>query len=208
MVVVLSTAAFGQSGKSAKEIRQQHFVYGPKASLYSPMQNAVSNTVAITDMINGLNPGVQVGGFMRGMLPLKKSKWMLYAQLEAAWAMDFYVGGGGVATEGCVYIPLTIGCGYKLTPEITLRLDGGVGYNINTYSTANLAFKGEDDKYESDVADLILREPWGWLVNIGADWKMWTLDVRYQNQFAPKSVTRLVDDARFSSLGIVVGYKF
>lgn len=208
MAVMLSTIAFGQSGKSAKEVRQQNFVFGPKVSLYSPMQNAVSNTTAITDMINGLNPGIQMGGYMRGIIPFKKSKFLLYAQLEAAWAMDFYVGGGGNASEGVVYIPLTLGCGYKLTSDITLRIDGGAGYNINCYNTANPSFKGENDKYAKDLAELIVREPWGWLVNVGADWKDWVFDIRYQNQFKSKSTTRMADEARFSSIGIVVGYKF
>ena len=208
MVVVLSTAAFGQSGKSAKEVRQQNFIFGPKVSLYSPMQNAVSNTTAITDMINGLNPGLQLGGYMRGILPFKKSNFMLYTELELNWAMDFYVGGGGNASVGCVYLPLTIGGGYKLNPTTTIRISGGASYNINCYNYANPAFKGEDDTYASDLADMITREPWGWLANIGVDWKDWIIDIRYQNQFKPKKATRIADDARFSSIGIVVGYRF
>ncbi len=208
MVAMLSIAAYGQSGKSAKEVRQQNFVFGPKVSLYSPMQNAVSNTTAITSMINGLNPGLQLGGYMRGILPFKKSPILLYTEFELGWAMDFYVGGGGSASAGCVTAPLTIGGGYRLNPHTTLRIGGGASYNIDVYSTANTVFKGENDKYENDVADLIVREPWGWLVNVGVDWKYWTIDLRYRNQFKSKNVARLVDDARFSSIGLSVGYRF
>lgn len=208
IVVLLSTAAFGQSGKSAKEIRQQNFIFGPKAGLSVPYQNIVSNTTAICDMLQGPNLGVQLGGYMRGIIPLKKSKVMLYAQLEALWDMDFYFGGGGNASAGYFNIPLMVGGGYKLSNDLTLRAAFGPTYTINIYSTANPAFKGEDDKYADDIAELISRDPWGWAADLGVDWKNWTVDLRYINQFKSHFYTRLADETRYISWGLVVGYRF
>lgn len=208
MVLLLATASFGQSGKSAKEIRQQNFIFGPKAGLSMPYQNIVSNTVAINEMLGSPNLGVQLGGYMRGILPLKKTKAMLYAQLEALWAMDFYFGGRGNASAGYINIPLMIGGGYKLSDNLTLRLAGGPTYTINIYSTANPAFKGEDDKYADDIAELIRRDPWGWAADLGVDWKNWTIDVRYINQFESHFYTRLADETRYISWGLTVGYRF
>lgn len=208
LVLILATAAFGQSGKSAKEIRQQNFVYGPKVGLTSPYQYIVSNTTAITDMLRGANLGIQMGGYMRGIIPLKKTKFSLHAQLDAMWVMDFYFGGGGNASTGCFNFPLTIGAGYKVSDNLTLRISGGASYSINLYSTANTAFKGEDDKYQTEVAEMIKRDPWGWVVDLGADWKNWTFDVRYMNQFKSHKYTRIADEIRYTSLGLVVGYRF
>lgn len=208
VAIALSTALFGQSGKSAKEIRQQNFVFGPKVGLSSPYQNIVTNTTALKQMLGGANLGMQVGGYARGMLPLKKTKVMLYAQLEALWAMDFYLGGGGNASTGCFNLPLMIGGGYKISDNLTLRAAWGPTYTINIYSTANPAFKGEDDKYATEIATLIEHDPWGWAADLGADWKNWTIDLRYQNQFRSHFYTRIADETRYISWGLTLGYRF
>lgn len=208
MVVLLSTAAFGQSGKSSKEIRQQYFVFGPKVGLSSPYQNIVTNTTALKQMLAGANLGMQVGGYARGMLPLKKTKLMLYAQLDASWAMDFYLGGGGKASAGYFNFPLLVGAGYKLSDELSVRAAWGPTYSINIYSTANPSFKGENDKYSSEIATLIERDPWGWAADLGVDWKSWTLDVRYINQFQSHFYTRIADETRYISWGLTLGYRF
>ena len=59
---IVSTSAFAQSGRSAKEIRQDNFVYGPKVGISSPYQNIISNTTALNDMLGGMNFGYQLGG--------------------------------------------------------------------------------------------------------------------------------------------------
>ena len=47
-------SAEAQSGKSAKEIRQQYFVCGPRVGLSSPTQHAQTNTTKQTaSSING-----------------------------------------------------------------------------------------------------------------------------------------------------------
>lgn len=206
LAVILSTALFGQSGKSAKEIRQQNFIFGPKVGLSSPYQNIVTNTVDLKKMLGGPNLGVQMGGYMRGIIPIKKSKVMLYAQVEALWDMDFYFGGGGNGSAGYFNFPLMVGGGYRLSDDLTLRVGGGATYTINIYSTANTAFK--DEKYQTEVADILTRDPWGWVVDLGADWKNLTFDVRYLNQFKSRYYTRIADETRYISWGLVVGYRF
>lgn len=208
MAVVLSTTAFAQSGRSAKEIRQDNFVFGPKGGISMPYQNIVTNTTALREMVGGANLGFQVGGYMRGMLPIKKSKFMLYAQLDATWAMDFYFGGGGNASAGCFNFPLMIGGGYKLTKDVTLRGAWGPTYTINIYSTADTAFKDKDNKYQSEVATMLRRDPWGWAADLGVDWKNWTIDVRYMNQFRSLDYNRIADETRYISWGLTVGYRF
>lgn len=208
MAVVLSTTAFAQSGRSAKEIRQDNFVFGPKGGISMPYQNIVTNTTALREMVGGANLGFQVGGYMRGMLPIKKSKFMLYAQLDATWAMDFYFGGGGNASAGCFNFPLMIGGGYKLTKNVTLRGAWGPTYTINIYSTADTAFKDKDNKYQSEVATMLRRDPWGWAADLGVDWKNWTIDVRYMNQFRSLDYNRIADETRYISWGLTVGYRF
>ena len=208
MVVILSTAAFAQSGKSAKEIRQQNFIFGPKVGLASPYQNIVSNTEALTQMLGFPNLGLQMGGYMRGILPIKKTKVMLYAQLEATWAMDFYIGKDNHASAGCFNFPLMVGAGYKLNDDLTLRMGGGATYTINIFACADLAFKDENNKYQTEVAETLNRNPWGWVVDMGADWKNWTFDLRYMNQFKSEYYTRIADEMRYISIGLVVGYRF
>lgn len=208
MAVALSTAAFAQSGRSAKEIRQDNFVFGPKVGVSLPYQNIVTNTTAIREMVGGANLGLQLGGYMRGMIPFKKSKFMLYGQLEASWNMDFYFGGGGNASAGYFNFPLMIGGGYKLTQDITVRGAWGPTYTINIYSTADTAFKGEDDAYQSEVAEMLRRDPWGWAADLGVDWKNWTVDVRYMNQFRSVDFNRIADQTRYISWGLTVGYRF
>ena len=106
-------SAEAQSGKSAKEIRQQYFVCGPRVGLSSPTQHAQTNTTNLDAMLNGLNAGVQLGGYLRGMLPIKKTGVVLYAQLDAVWAMDWYIGkNSNNALAGCFNFPLIIGGGY------------------------------------------------------------------------------------------------
>ena len=208
MAVALSTAAFAQSGRSAKEIRQDNFIFGPKVGISLPYQNIVTNTTAIREMVGGANLGLQLGGYMRGMIPFKKSKFMLYGQLEASWNMDFYFGGGGNASAGYFNFPLMIGGGYKLTQDITVRGAWGPTYTINIYSTADTAFKGEDDAYQSEVAEMLRRDPWGWAADLGVDWKNWTVDVRYMNQFRSVDFNRIADQTRYISWGLTVGYRF
>lgn len=208
MVVILSTAAFAQSGKSAKEVRQQNFIFGPKVGLASPYQNIVSNTEALNQMLGFPNLGVQLGSYMRGMIPFKKSKLMLYGQLEASWAMDFYLGKGNHASAGCFNFPLMAGAGYRVSDNLTLRMGGGATYTINIYTSANLAFKDVDNKYQTEVAEMLNRNHWGWVVDMGADWKDWTFDVRYMNQFKSEHYTRIADEIRYISIGLTVGYRF
>lgn len=208
MAAILSTAAFAQSGRSAKEIRQDHFVYGPKVGISMPYQNIVTNTTAIREMVGGANLGAQVGGYMRGMITFKKSKVLLYGQLEASWNMDFYFGGGGDASTGYFNFPLMLGGGYKLSKDVILRAAWGPTYSINIYSTANTAFKGEDDAYQSEVAEMLTRDPWGWAADLGVDWKSWTLDLRYMNQFRSRDYIRIADETRYISWGLTVGYRF
>lgn len=208
VAAVLSTAAFAQSGRSAKEIRQDHFIYGPKVGVSVPYQNIVTNTTALREMVGGANLGLQLGGYMRGMLPIKKSRFMLYAQLDATWAMDFYFGGGGNASAGCFNFPLMIGGGYKIANDVRFRGAWGPTYTINIYSTANTAFKDVDNKYQSEVATMLHRDPWGWTADLGVDWKNWTIDVRYMNQFRSLDYTRIADETRYISWGLTVGYRF
>lgn len=208
IAVALSTAAFAQSGRSAKEIRQDNFIFGPKVGISMPYQNIVTNTTAISDMLGGANLGAQVGGYMRGMIPFKKSKFLLYGQLEASWNMDFYFGGGGNASAGYFNIPLMIGGGYKLTKDVMLRAAWGPTYTINIYSTADTVFKDTDDKYQTEVAEILTRDPWGWAADLGVDWKNWTIDVRYVNQYRSRSYIRIADETRYISWGLTVGYRF
>ncbi len=206
MAAILSTAAFAQSGRSAKEIRQDHFVFGPKVGISMPYQNIVTNTTALSNMLGGANLGYQIGGYMRGIIPFKKSKISIYAQLDATWAMDFYFGGGGNASAGCFNFPLMIGGGYKLDKNTTLRAAWGPTYTINIYSTANTAFKEEE--YQAEVATMLDRDPWGWAADLGVDWKDWTLDLRYMNQFRSRDYIRIADETRYISWGLTVGYRF
>ncbi len=210
LVALISTTTImvAQSGKSSKEIRQQYFVFGPTAGLSMPYQHIVTNTTALSQLLGAPNVGVQFGGYARGILPLKKTKIVLYAQLDATWAMDFYVGGGGSASAGCFNFPLTAGGGYKLSDKTLLRVACGPTLTANVYTSANTAFKDTDDKYQSEVADMLNRNRWGWVAVIGADYKAWTFDLRYMNQFSSNAYNRIADECRFISLGLTVGYKF
>ena len=199
MAVALSlvaTSAFAQSGRSAKEIRQDNFVYGPKVGISSPYQNIISNTTALNDMLGGMNFGYQLGGYMRGIIPFKKIPLSVYAQLEAAWAMDFYFGKGGTASAGCFNFPLMVGAGYKLGKDITLRGAWGPTYTVNIYT------------YQNEVAEMLNRDPWGWAADLGVDWKTWTVALRYMNQFQSHDVAHIVDETRYISWGLTVGYRF
>lgn len=206
MVVLLASASFAQSGRSAKEIRQDNFVFGPKVGISMPYQHIVTNTTALREMVGGANLGVQLGGYMRGILPFKKSKFLLYMQLDATWAMDFYFGGGGNASAGCFNFPLMVGGGYKLSKDITLRAAWGPTYTVNIYNTANPAFK--EEAYRKEVAELLRRDPWGWAADLGTDWKNWTIDLRYMNQFRSLDFIRIADATRYISIGLTVGYRF
>lgn len=209
MVALLSTAAFAQSGRSAKEIRQDNFIFGPKVGISMPYQNIVTNTSALSSMLGAPNLGYQLGGYMRGILPIKKSMFSLYMQLDATWANDFYFGGGGNASAGCFNFPLMIGGGYKLSKDVTLRAAWGPTYTINIYTTANTAFKDADDKYQKEVAEMLNRDPWGWAADLGMDWKSWTIDLRYMNQFRSlENFVRIADETRYISVGLTVGYRF
>ena len=209
MVALLSTAAFAQSGRSAKEIRQDNFVFGPKVGISMPYQNIVTNTTALSSMLGAPNLGYQLGGYMRGILPIKKSKFWLYMQREATWANDFYFGGGGNASAGCFNFPLMLGGGYKLSKDVTLRAAWGPTYTINIYTTANTAFKDADNKYQKEVAEMLNRDPWGWAADLGMDWKSWTIDLRYMNQFRSlENFVRIADETRYISIGLTVGYRF
>lgn len=209
MVALLSTAAFAQSGRSAKEIRQDNFVFGPKVGISMPYQNIVTNTTALSSMLGAANLGYQLGGYMRGILPIKKSKFSLYMQLDATWANDFYFGGGGNASAGCFNFPLMLGGGYKLSKDVTLRAAWGPTYTINIYTTANTAFKDADNKYQKEVAEMLNRDPWGWAADLGMDWKCWTIDLRYMNQFRSlENFIRIADETRYISIGLTVGYRF
>lgn len=212
IVVVLSAlaanTALAQSGRSAKEIRQDNFVFGPKVGVSLPYQNIVTNTTAIQEMLAGANFGYQLGGYIRGILPFKKNKLSLYAQLDATWAMDFYFGGGGNGSAGYFNFPLMIGGGYKLTKDVTLRAAWGPTYTINIYTTANTLFKDVDDRYQNEVAEILRRDPWGWAADLGADWKNWTIDLRYMNQFRSRDYNRIADETRYISWGLTVGYRF
>lgn len=207
VAALLATAAFAQSGRSAKEIRQDNFVFGPKVGISAPYQNIVTNTVALKQMLGGMNVGYQLGGYMRGILPIKKSNFSLYMQLDATWAMDFYFGGGGNASAGCFNFPLMIGGGYKLSNDITLRAAWGPTYTINIYTTANTAFK--EEAYRKEVANMLRRDPWGWAADLGVDWKSWTISARYMNQFRSLvDFNRIANESRFISWGLTVGYRF
>ncbi len=202
-------SAEAQSGKSAKEIRQQYFVCGPRVGLSSPTQHAQTNTTSLNSMLNGLNAGVQLGGYLRGMLPIKKTGVVLYAQLDAVWAMDWYIGkGGNNALAGCFNFPLIIGGGYKFPNGLLLRGGWGPTWTGNIFATANTSWKDTDNAYQNAVADMLDRDPWGHCSEIGVDWKEWTIDLRYHNQFRSIDYARLADDVRFISWGIAVGYRF
>lgn len=208
LAVVLSTAAFGQSGKSAKEVRQQNFIFGPKVGLSMPYQHLVSNTEALHSLLGGPNVGLQLGGYMRGIIPFKKSKFSLYGQLEASWDMDFYFGAGQSASAGYFSFPLLVGAGYKLQDNLNLRLGAGPTYTANVYQVANTTFKGEENDYQTAVAGMLSRDPWGWTAAVGVDYKNWTADVRYINQYRSLDVTRIADEYRYISWGLTVGYRF
>lgn len=207
LALVLATATFAQSGKSAKEIRQQNFIFGPKVGLSMPYQHLVSNTEALHSLLGGPNVGLQLGGYMRGILPLKKG-FSLYGQLDASWDMDFYFGGGQSASAGNFTFPLVIGGGYKLHSGINLRVGVGPTYTVNIYQSANTAFKDTNNAYQNIVADMLSRDPWGWTGVIGADYKNWLLDVRYMNQFRSKDIFRVADEYRYISIGLTLGYRF
>lgn len=207
VAVLLSCTLMAQSGKSAKEIRQQNFVFGPKVGLSLPYQNIVTNTTALKEMLYGPNLGLQLGGYVRGILPIKNTKIVLYGELDATWAMDFYMGGGGNASAGCFNFPILIGGGYKLTDNVTLRAAWGPTYTINIFTCANPAFN-QDAAYNEAIAEMLNRDPWGWAADIGADWKSWTIDLRYMNQFRSQDYTRIADETRFISWGLTVGYRF
>ncbi len=207
LALVLATATFAQSGKSAKEIRQQNFIFGPKVGLSMPYQHLVSNTEALHSLLGGPNVGLQLGGYMRGILPLKKG-FSLYGQLDASWDMDFYFGGGQSASAGNFTFPLVIGGGYKLQSGINLRVGVGPTYTVNIYQSANTSFKDTDNAYQNIVADMLSRDPWGWTGVIGADYKNWLLDVRYMNQFRSKDIFRVADEYRYISIGLTLGYRF
>lgn len=208
LAVVLSTVAFAQSGKSAKEIRQQNFIYGPKVGLSMPYQHLVTNTEALQSLLGGPNVGIQFGGYMRGIIPLKKTKFSLYGQLDASWDMDFYFGAGQSASAGYFSFPLIIGGGYRLPNGATLRVGGGPTYTVNIYQTANTSFKGEDNDYQRAVAAMLSRDPWGWTAAVGLDYKDWTMDLRYVNQYRSLESSRVADEYRFISLGLTLGYRF
>ena len=199
-------SAEAQSGKSAKEIRQQYFVCGPRVGLSSPTQHAQTNTTTIDNMLNGVNLGVQMGGYLRGMLPIKKTGVVLYAQLDAVWAMDWYASKNANALAGCFNLPLIIGGGYKFDNGLYLRGGWGPTWTANIFEGADL--NTTDTDYEKDVAELLKRDPWGHAAEIGLDWKNWTLDLRYHNQFRSLDYTRIADDVRFISWGLAVGYRF
>lgn len=201
-------AANAQSGKSAKEIRQQYFVFGPRVGLSAPTLHASTNTVELDKMYNGMNVGLQLGGYMRGMLPIKKSNVVLYAQLDAVWAMDYYIGGKSNALAGCFNIPLIVGGGYKFSNGIFLRGGWGPTWTGNIFGVADTAFKDENNAYQSAVADTLNRDPWGHSAEVGIDWQDWTIDLRYMNQFRSHDYTRLADNMRYISWGLTVGYRF
>ncbi len=209
LVALLVTAtSFAQSGKSAKEVRQQNFIFGPTVGISMPYQHLVTNTTDLKALLGGPNLGVQLGGYMRGIIPLKKSPFSLHAQMELTWAMDFYFGGGSTASAGCVNVPLLIGGGYKLNDQMTIRVGWGPTYTFNAYTTANTAFKDTDNAYQDEVKGMLRRDPWGWVANIGVDYKEWCISLRYMNQFRSQEVGRVADEYRFISAGLSVGYKF
>lgn len=208
LAAMMATASFAQSGKSAKEVRKENFVYGPKVGLSMPYQHIVTNTADLNSLLGGPNLGVQLGGYIRGIAPFGKSKFSFYGQLEATWAMDFYFGGGGNAQAGCFNFPLLVGGGYTLNNDLTFRVGLGPTYTVNMYNLANPAFKDVDGAYADKVAEMTERNPWGWTVDLGADYKDWTVALRYMNQFASKDIFRIADEYRFISVGLTIGYRF
>ncbi|MBQ1214674.1 MAG: outer membrane beta-barrel protein [Tidjanibacter sp.] len=207
-LLAVASSAVAQNYEKAREERKQYFVFGPKAGLSMPYQNVVTNTTDIKSLLWAPNVGIQLGGYLRGVLPIKRTPVVLYMQLDALWAMDIYAGSGQSAFSGVVNMPLLIGGGYKLSKTITLRGGWGPSYTINCVEKANTNFKGTDNGYQSEVADLIRRDPWGWTGDIGADIKNWSVDLRLQNQFRSREYKRIADETRFISYGITVGYRF
>ena len=207
MAALIPTAVLAQSGKSAKEIRQENFIYGPKVGLSMPYQHIVTNTVDLKNLLGGPNVGAQLGGYIRGILPLGKG-FSLYGQLEATWAMDFYFGGGGSASAGCFNFPLVVGGGYKIGKDLTLRIGAGPTLTTNIYTTANTAFKDTDNAYQNEVKEMINRDTWGWAADFGVDYKRWIVDLRYMNQFKSHTLFRIADEYRYISIGLSVGYLF
>ena len=57
-LLVATTALVAQSGKSAKEVRQQHFIYGPTIGLSLPYQHSVTNTTDLKSLLGGPNMGI------------------------------------------------------------------------------------------------------------------------------------------------------
>lgn len=207
-LLAVAMSASAQNYEKAREERKQYFVFGPKAGISMPYQNIVTNTSDIKALLGAPNLGVQVGGYLRGLLPIKRTPVVLYIQLDALWGMDFYMGAGQSAFSGVVNIPLLIGGGYKLNKSITLRGSWGPSYTINCVEKANTTFKDTNNAYQNEVADLIRRDPWGWTGDIGADIKNWSIDLRYQNQFRSREYNRIADETRFISYGLTVGYRF
>lgn len=207
-LLVVGSSAMAQNYEKAREERKQFFVFGPKAGLSMPYQNIVTNTTNIKSLLGGPNLGVQVGGYLRGSLPIKRTPVVLYLQMDILWGMDFYMGSGQSAFSGVVNVPLMIGGGYKLNKDITLRGAWGPTYTINCVECANTSFKDVNNAYQNEVADLIRRDPWGWNADLGVDYKNWTIDLRYQNQFRSREYNYIADETRFISFGLVLGYRF
>jgi len=205
--VLVASLSLQAQQNSADQERKQYFVFGPKIGLSVPNQNAVTNTVAMDNLLNGFNTGIQVGGYMRGMIPIRNIV-VLYAQLDALYATDLYWGKGDRASSGCFNFPLTIGAGYKFKNGILLRGGGGPTYTINMYQTANTAYKGTSNSYQKKVAYLLRRDPWGFAIDLGADYKNWAIDLRFMNQFRSLPVARIADEKRYVSWGVTLGYKF
>lgn len=208
LTLVGNVAAQENNYDKAIAERRQYFIFGPKAGICSPYQNAITNTTDIKALLNGVNTGVQMGGFLRGMLPIKRTNIVLYAQLDATYAMDFYYGGGSSAMSGVLNFPIMVGGGYRFSNGIFLRGGWGGTWTANLFSTANTTYKGVDNDYQSEVASMINRDPWGWVADIGVDYKRWTIDLRYMNQFRSRDYTRIVDEVRYISFGLSVGYLF
>lgn len=215
LLLSAASAAMAQSvvtrGYKGDVVRKADYMpavqYGPRIGLNINTQLAATNTESLQNILNGAvtNPGIELGGFAR--FNLLRKKLVIYLQPEAMFTLDSYFGKGSESAMVTGFDFMTrLGLGYRLTNDFMVRSDFTPVFGVNTGGYVDTTYDGEG--YRAAVKSLMRKEECGWRVNLGADYKKWTMDLHYNNQFKSKRKTLIVEEMRHTQWGFTVGYLF